>query len=300
MLKQPCMVDSSHPIDIYTGINLEGYESLLIVSDEKPFSFKSGKYLKVEINRRNDKKWVTLICSTFPQNIDIFSKLCIDLIECSRNTDSEKNGLSIISKRYSSWFQLFRNSYDLLDDSVLKGLIGELAFAKRLIHHGYSAEDVLNSWEGPNGSDRDFTLYDNWYEIKSISTGKNYVTISSLNQLDSSQKGFLILFKIDSSSKSDNNAKSVNNYISEFNELLSDRNDLLELFETKLEQIGYKKLKEYDDIYFLTSDLNVYEVNEHFPRLTSSNVDPAIVGAKYDLSIAAIEQWKRGEDELWN
>ena len=294
-------IDSEHPIDIYIGVSNDGFDSLLIVSSSSPQTFKYGKYLKVDVRKRaQDKKWVTIISSTQINNREIFSELCSDLIESSRNTPSEKKGLKIISNRYAAWFLLFTNSHDILDESVLKGLIGELEFAKFMINRGFDIKDILSSWQGPDGADRDFVLYDSWFEIKSISTGKNFVTISSLNQFDVPNEGYLVIYRIDKSSESDSYAKSIKNYIDEFRNLISNESNLIEDFEKKLSKLGYRDSSEYEKIYFSVSDFSIYKVDDSFPKLTTRNVHNAVICAKYDLSIAALELWRTEVEKVWN
>lgn len=293
-------LDPQHPLDFFIGINEKGYDQLALITFIEPAQIKSSKALEVEKNKRKDGKWATQISSIEKSNQDIFARLCEDLVENSYVSKSEQEGISRVTSRFLAWQKLFSKINDTLPKSVLKGLVGELIFAKYLIRKNISKDDVVNAWMGPDGADRDYVLNDKWYEIKSISTGKDKVTISSLNQLETNIKGHLVVTYIDDSSKTDMQAISVAGIISELRYILNDAPEDSRIFEEKLVSVGYLDKSAYEEIYFKVGCSDYYAVDETFPRLVTETVPTEIVGVKYDLSIVGIEPWKVGEDDLWN
>lgn len=292
-------LDPNHPMDFFIGINDKGHDELALFTTIEPAQMKSSEALEVEKNVRKDGRWATQISSLDEKNEDIFSRLCLDLVEVSVDVNSEQEGLNRVIRRFVAWQRLFANLKNDLPISVLKGLVGELSFLKRIAEH-YGWEAAIESWLGPDGADRDFIYNNRWYEIKAISTGKDKVTISSLNQLESDNVGFLVLFHVDETSATDGSAISVVELIEEIRNSIKDMPVSLHEFENKLLKLGYLKKKTYEEIYFSIGEVITYQVEDTFPRLVTSSVPAEIVSAKYDLSVAGIEKWKADEAELWN
>lgn len=293
-------LDPSHPLNFFIGINEKGYDQIILITSAEPVQMSSSKALDVEKNVRKDGKWATQISLVDRNNQEIFARLCVDLVETSYSSKSEYDGLSKVTARFMAWQKLFAKSQEILSMSVLKGLVGELTFAKYLYDKGISRDDIFNSWMGPNGADRDFVLNDRWFEIKAISTGKDKVTISSLNQLETDIKGNLVIMFVDDSNKTDLSAFSVTSLITEIRDILSDAPEASRIFEEKLVNVGYLDKSVYDEMFFTVGDTYFYSVDDTFPRLVTEKVPSEIVGVRYDLSIAGIEPWKVGADDLWS
>lgn len=288
-------VDPNHPLDFFVGINENGFDQLALITVIEPFQMKSSKALEVEKNKRKDGKWATQISSVERKNQDIFARLCVDLVESSYTAISEQEGISKVTTRFLAWQRLFATMHETLPKSVLKGLVGEISFARLLMEKGISKDDVINSWMGPNGADRDFTLTDKWYEVKAIATGKDKVTISSLNQLEISEKGYLVICYVDEASSTDTNAISISQLINNMRTELMDAPEASRLFEEKLVNLGYIDRGAYDGLYFSLNGMEYFEVDDKFPRLITENVPTEIVGVRYDLSLVGITPWKVGD-----
>ena len=293
-------LDPTHPLDFFIGINEKGYDELALFTMTEPYQMKSSKALEVEKNKRKDGKWATQISSVEKENQEIFARLCVDLVECSYTIQTEQEGLSKVAARFLAWQKLFATMHETLPISVLKGLMGEVEFAQLLIEKGVSKDDIMQSWQGPNGADRDYVLNDKWFEIKAIATGKDKVTISSLNQLETDLPGYLVVTNIDESSKTDPNAISVTEMIAKMRQSLIDAPEASRLFEEKLVSLGYLDKPAYNEIYFTIGAKVFYNVNDDFPKLVSENVSAAIVAVRYDISIPSIEPWKVGETKIWS
>ena len=294
-------VDPNHPMDFFVGISDKGYDELVLFTVNEPALIKSSKALEITKKQRpKDNKWATQICLVDRKNIDIFAKLCADLVESSQNVRSEKEGLESVSKRYLAWQRLFESLHIGLAKHVLKGLFGELAFAIETLSSHYLWDDIMSAWLGPDGADRDYIFGDNWFEIKSVSTGKDKVSISSLNQLETDENGYLVKYDVDESSSLDPRAMSIAQMVRTVRSILSQFPSAAQLFEQKLVSIGYIDRSEYEDIYFSHKEPVFYLVDERFPRLVTASVPSEIVSAKYDLSIVGIEPWRKAESSIWN
>ena len=293
-------LDPNHPMDFFVGINEKGNDELVLLTTIEPAQLKSSTALEVEKNVRKDGRWATQIASVEPKNQDIFASLCLDLVASSYNVESEKRGLECVIKRFLAWQRLFANLKNDLSMSVLKGMVGELSFLTYIADKTGSWNEALNGWQGPDGADRDFVFQTNWFEIKSISTGKDKITISSLNQLEENNSGYLVVYNVDETSYTDPYAVTVNGMVDNIRAILEELPVELQLFNQKLVSLGYIPKQSYDSIFFSQRGMDLYHVDYDFPKLTTANVPSEIVAARYDISLAGIEKWKRTEEEVWN
>ncbi len=294
-------IDPNHPMDFFIGISERGYDELMLLTVQEPAQLKSSRFLEITKNQRpKDKKWATQICSLDIKNQDIFARLCIDLLESSQDAKTEQDGLGKVTRRFLAWQKLFASLNSGLPQHVLKGLVGELSFAKEVLSYHYSWDEIMMAWLGPDGADRDYIFPDKWFEIKAVATGKDKVSISSLNQLDTSDLGYLVKFDVDESSATDPNAISVSNMINSVREIMASYPNASHVFEQKLISLGYIDRPDYDNIYYSHKLPVYYLVNEQFPRLVPATVPAEVVGASYDLSLVGIDEWKKDEVKIWN
>jgi hypothetical protein len=292
-------LDPNHPLDFFVGVSEKGYDELALLTTSEPAKLTSSKALEVEKAIRKDGKWATQIYSVEKENQEIFARLCLDLVECSQNSKNEAEGLSNVTKRYLAWQRLFARLKETLPGSVLKGIIGEIDFARLMISRGYSRDEVIEGWVGPDGADRDFVMKNAWYENKAIATGKKYIEISSLNQLETEENGFITVVNVDDASSNDSRAIDVKKYIEQFKKELESAPMALNLFEQKLVSLGYIEKKAYENIFYIIGERVFFKVDDLFPRLITKNVAPEIVSVKYELSLAGIQPWRIG-DEIWS
>ncbi len=293
-------LDPEHPMDIFIGISEKGFDEIVLFTKLEPAQMKSSKDLEIEKGQRQDGKWATQISLIDKTNEDIFARLCLDLVEVSQHVVSEQAGINAITKRFLAWQKLFSSIHTNLPKSVLKGLVGELSFAKDVLSKHYSWDDIMTAWLGPDGADRDYVFSDCWFEIKAVATGKAVVTISSLNQLETEAYGYLVKIDIDESSEMDPSAKAVSKLIDEIRTILQHNPGAAQLFEQKLISLGYLDKKAYDDICFAVKQHVYYMVDGSFPKLTTHSVPKEIVGTRYDLSLVGIEPWRREDSEIWS
>lgn len=293
-------VDSSHPLDFFVGIDIEGFKELVLITEYEPAKMRSSKFIIVSKGKRNDGKWAIQIKLTDESNQEVFSSLCIDLIESTYKYKNKLQGMQAVVSRFFKWQELLENGVNGMSNEAIKGLIGELVFAEKVLFKRYSLDEVIDSWVGPEGADRDFVLDDGWFEVKAVATGKLTVGISSLNQLDTNQLGYLVIETVDSTSSTDTNGFSFSSLIKHYRTILNSSPSALFRFEEKLLNLGYYDKKEYNDKFFRINDISFYIVNSKFPRLTPSNVNNSIGSAKYELIIPEIQSWKVMVDKLWN
>lgn len=119
--------------------------------------------------------------------------------------------------------------------------------------------------------------------------------ISSIEQLESSTDGELVVFFLEKMSAAYNGV-NLNKLILETRSLFTsdeDRND----FMAKVALQGYVYNDYYDDFIYEIRSCNRYRVTNGFPRLTHELLPEAICKASYEILLQKIEQYKLKDQE---
>lgn len=226
-----------------------------------------------------------------PDLLEHFCTFCQDLIDSTSDAKDENAAYKIICTRYASWKKLFKMSNKKLSEPEIMGLIGELLFLQDQMFSKYGIDKALESWTGPEKTHKDFSLYETWYEIKSVNSGKETVTISSIEQLDGDVSGHLAVYKLEKMSPSFNGLKLVGLVTSILNKISTPVQK--EVFMSKLELFNFDFSPEYDNYVYALTDYTLYEVRNDFPRLKRDKVPLPISKVQYDIILSEIESYKQ-------
>ncbi len=293
-------LDSLHPLDFFIGIDNNGNKELVLITLYEPAQMRSSKSIIIEKGKRQDGQWAIQIKLIDENNLEVFSRLCMDLVDSTYQYTNKLEGMHAFASRFLKWQKLLEGSSGGLSNEVITGLVGELVFAEKILLRRYSLDEIISSWLGPDGADRDFVFENEWFEVKAVSSGKISVGISSLNQLDIEQIGYLSIMTTDTTSETDTEGFSFSWLIEHFRNLLSQNPKALFQFEEKLLNLGYYNRKEYREKYFKAGKISIYTVDNRFPRLTPGDVNSVIVSARYELLISGLDTWKLEVKDLWN
>ncbi len=290
-------IDECHPLNIYIGYEQNREKCMLIINTKHFPEIKSSKSIIVQNNEKSPDNWVLSFRLINKSNIDVFTFFCWDMIESTRN--SSNKAADQILNRYLRWQSLLENGKTgILSISAQRGLIGELTFLSKLLSLKPAIEAV-RSWMGPDASDRDFLLSKSWAEIKTKSYSSDTIKVSSIEQLDTSEKGYLVVYSIEKTSLEDQKGFCLVDIVNSVRSLLFADQYSLSIFENKLLLCGYFDDDEYRKYMFRIDNGVSYEVNEEFPRLRRSEVAHQIINATYTLSLSAIISYLVEGDQLW-
>ena len=194
-------VDSTHPLDLYVGIDDTARWTLLLISDFQPLSVTSSRMIMIKSGKRSDSKWTQSFSLVDDRFRDIFVLFCEDIVSSSTNIANKEKAVRFVGKRYKEWREMLANARgNLLSPEEIKGLLGEMYYLKNYLAPLYGIEKAALSWTGPRRLPQDFILDDTWHEVKTISSGKSEVSISSIEQLDSVRTGELVILRADKTS----------------------------------------------------------------------------------------------------
>lgn len=284
-------IDAVHPLEIWYGLDENGRKAVEL---RAKFHYKNVKgTTAIEINQYHNDQYNTICFSLKnPEMEGLFFKFCEDLVERTRTIQDGNEGYLAIINRYYQWKKMFLNpTMYVLGEREIMGLIGEILFLTQKLIPEVGTTRALNSWSGQELTHKDFSLDDTWYEIKAISKARNEVSISSLEQLDSDKDGSLIVYLFEKMSP-EFSGITLNKLVFESLKCFdtdSERDD----FINKVNRQGYSYNTCYDTYIYDVKDRFEYIVSDSFPRLTKANVPDAVIKAKYELSLTAIDGFRR-------
>lgn len=281
--------DNRH-LSIYIGRDDDARYSFDFRGKYKPVRITSSDVIAVEQYMQGDL--LTLRFSL--ENSDLleyFCTFCQDLMDSVRVTSDDEAAYQTLRSRYYSWRQLFRPDNARMTEAEIMGLIGELLFLKDYMIPERGIDVALESWMGPEKTHKDFSDQQDWFEIKTISFGKESVRISSVEQLDSDIDGALVIYELEKMSPSFDGIKLnqlTNNIIASL-QSASQR----EVFIDKLQLFGFDFSNEYDNLVFALRGEHKYKVDtNNFPRIHRDMLPDAIARVQYDLLLTEIEPFK--------
>ena len=290
------LVDNNHPLNLSVGKNRDGFLTLRYDGDFKKTKISSGDVLKVQHYKNSDNDNCAVLFSyNSNKNYSLFYSFCEDLIYSTSNCDPN-DGYRLLVDRYLSWKKMFSSHNKSLNEQQVMGLIGELSYLNDFAFKKYGYSEALLGWSGPEPTNKDFSFGENWYEIKTLSSSRDAISISSIEQLDSEYDGELVVYGLQKMSESFDGVS--------LNKLVKTTLDKLEtsvdkdLFMYKLEQVGYALDERYDALVYTVDFNNRYTVGFDFPRIEKNSLPLGVNRVRYDISLESIERFKVKDNEL--
>lgn len=284
-------IDPDFNVDIFLGYNDDGHMSMVIAEPGKETSVRSSKFINASLKRREDGKLSLAFDLLDDSYKTMFLLFCKDIIVVSEKAGSNM-AISSAVMRWKYWKSLFGSRrQNILDKMEIKGLVGELLQLKDYFIPKYGQEKGVASWMGPLSGHKDFEIDETWYEIKSVNENALQVTISSLEQLDSGVDGHLVVSRLEETSTVSGISVTLNKLVLQITDIINDP-DTMDLFITRLGNMGYEFDEEYDKYNYIHKGTEVFSVTEGFPRLTRRDLPNAVGNVKYTLILNALSEFK--------
>ena len=283
-------VDTDHILELHIGLDDKGRKAIELRASFTPRKVTGTSAIEVNQYKRAD--YNTIRFSLCDDDISgLFYKFCDDLIEQTRTVKDKSEGYTAIVSRFFQWKKMFVSSKKrFLTEPEIMGLIGEILFLRGNLAERIGLSEALRSWSGQELTKKDFSYGDAWFEAKAISRGSQNVRISSLEQLDSDNKGELVVHALEKMSTAYNGI-TLNKIIVETKNMFSADEDR-DLFWSKVALQGYEYNNYYDDYVYEVSSFTRYAVDESFPKLTHRSLPKAICKAIYDISLVDIANFE--------
>ena len=288
-------VNSTHLLDLYVGIDEKARWTLLLISEYPPLNVASSRMILIKSGRRPDKKWSLSFSLVDDSYKDMFVLFCEDIISSSACIKNKEKATRFVGKRYTEWREMLANAKGkLLSPEEIKGLLGEMYFLKEYLCDQHGAEKAALSWTGPKRLPQDYIIDDTWYEVKTVSSSRNEIHISSIEQLDCEKMGELVVIRADKTSITNVNAVNLNTMYTELLTMLPN-DDSRESFSTMLLRYGYYPCPEYEneEYTFEIKTVDRYTVSSDFPCVRRADLPECIMEVKYSLVLAAIDSYRK-------
>lgn len=288
------IVDPDVPLSVYFGLDNLSRPTLLIEDVGKTFGV-SDIPSTAQIHVRSFIDHNQVACLSFsllsPEHRSVFNTLCYDLFESTRKGTRDLALLSLLS-RFSAWLALLKGTRPgVMSLQEQQGLAAELMallyFAEK---KGFGV--AIDAWVGPFKLDKDFEFFDYWAEIKSCKVSSTTISISSIEQLDASIAGNLIVYMIDQAPENKEDAYSLKDIIDKARNIATNAAERMTL-ENKLLLSKYVDSEaEYHKKRFKTYSRVFYRIDSQFPCLRRNEINSAITSCQYSISLPAIEKFK--------
>lgn len=214
---------------------------------------------------------------------DLFSTICADVVSAAAVAE-RADALDQFLSRLDAWRQFLRDRRSGLCRADTIGLIGELLVLELALDDDPTC---LGSWQSPSDGLHDFLINGHALEIKTGLGPASAITVSRLDQLDTSGLRRLDLFHVRLIEMP--NGRSLRDIVDAITYLLPDEG-ARRAFENALLRRG---LMPDDEVARTTPRIqqraiDAYSISEDFPRLIRADVPVAIIEASYRLDVRAI------------
>ena len=273
--------DSPIPIHISDGPLI----SFMLVSDKKPPHASSSEGISVSVEHR-PTDWLLVFSLENRRFAPVFQSLYEDMCYSIIDADPVEAG-EIMIDVYNKWKSAFSKKSNKLSSKEVQGLIGEMVVIRDVLMSDYDPRTVLNGWMLEEYGKQDFIFNNAWVEVKTIHVGVESIHISSIEQLDCAEcNGSLIVVKIKRTSTNDKTAVTLDRIIGELYDLFS-KGGCGSEFMSLMSDFGLPS-EEYDKYAYNIVSKEIYDVNDTFPHIRRSELDPAIGRVEYDLSLHSL------------
>ncbi|WP_038934312.1 PD-(D/E)XK motif protein [Bradyrhizobium japonicum] len=277
------LISTDVPLDILAGIRAaDGAPCLMLQTAPTPDSlFELGG---MRLSTISDQLGPFLVLSLEDINRrDLFANICADVVATAAQA-SREDALRRFLARLDAWRQFLRERRSGLSRQETIGLIGELLVLEQLLS---ADRQRLSAWKSPEDGLHDFESNGHALEIKTGLGPSSSVTISKLDQLDSTGLRQLDLLHVRLVELP--GGRCLHDIIAAITGILPD-NASRRAFEDALLGRG---LMPDDDSARLTPrvqqrSIDAYSISDGFPRLLRGALPIAIVEATYTLEVRAI------------
>lgn len=293
--------DEDSKVGTFAGVDAAGLLLFAVETTSTPpaLDFRSDAVDYFRQERAELGSWLLVLRLKSPDLKEVFSRLCLDLIDSMSGCSSDKDITDTVVSRIRLWQKLFElRPSGVLELHEIKGLTAELLYMKKQIDTGVrDANETVHAWLGPVGADQDYVFSTGSVEIKAIGPSSERVSISSLQQLCADRPLALSVWTLRQASPTEESGYTLNRLNLEIEQAIGGYPSALALFRDRLLAAGYVQHPSYDLIAFEPINEEVFIVEGSFPRITKDDVPPGVDTAKYTISLQAIREMRRSQYE---
>lgn len=285
--------DIDGPISVYCGIREANLPSIAFLTNNPPVVIESTQCIRVSQWEERDKTFWSRFDLQKSNARAIFYALCIDLIQSTEGAKDTTEAIYNVKNRYSIWRKMFKRPSTVMSVEEYQGLFGELYYLYYSLAPKVGIEGAIKAWSGAKRTAKDFSYDEDWFEVKTVTTGVSEIKISSLNQLEADNVGRLIVVRVERMAENYSDGHSsvdelINTIMNEVKDIAV-KDDFME----KVTAYGYSA--DLDMSLFpryCVKTIKTYLVDKSFPRITTKDIaHDEIIRVTYTLSINAIKKY---------
>jgi hypothetical protein len=300
-------VDAENPWGFFWARGIEN-EYMLVLTHKKD-SMPQGRLPKLKgieltvADENTDSDRILIFKLLDSAYIDIFFRLCTDIVCSAVKAEKEKEAVGCALARTWRWHHLLRGGGDgRLSPEEQKGLIGELFVMEKYLLPNLTATNAISAWQGPLGAPKDFELGRICVEAKARRSGSApFVAISSEHQLDDADIDalFLHVVALDNATPDNGSKFSLTDVASRVKkEIESASIEVVDEFDGKLIAAGFNWGEDYSDSLWQEGQSRVYKIEDGFPRITAQAVSSGVSNVKYAIDLSNCEPFIVSAEEL--
>ena len=280
-------VDAAHPLDIYADMQPPDRVGLVAVCGARPPEVRPMRALSVEQGRRVDGRWSLRLSLLERQLMPVFAALCRDIVACTRSGIDEVRLGQVVVQRLVHWRSLLDRDAAGLDETTLRGLIGELLVLRDRLLPALHPVDAIGAWRGPLGAPQDFVLPDGRrIEVKTVGPHADQVRVNGLAQLDACGDPLtLLVVRAERAPPDARGAVSAPALILELRYLLTAEPEAIAAFDAALSGLGWHEHPSHDAVALRVVTIDGHEVGPGFPLLTRGTVPSGVLDADYEIAL---------------
>lgn len=280
--------DESKNANISIGKTETGEYSFVVEGKTQRSNFNSSDKVNLYLHKseNQDALFFTLKDN---DSLDLFLNLVNDIFDSV--SDSSSNLIELAYRRWRLWGKLFSSDILLLSSKSIQGLLAELFFINDHLSKLYTVDECILSWGGSDYYRKDFEIFNEWYEIKSITTGNDSLYISSLEQLESKYEGYIVICSVSKTTQTNINGINLNKLVQTVSNRI-EADAVYEIFIKKLENLDYAYNDAYNESNYVIDSVDYFLINDDFPKLTKNNVPVEITRCDYEINIPSINRFK--------
>lgn len=303
------LVSPDCPHDFYLGFERQTSRRLLLIRTDKKDSYafeKLPEFRGFDItalkfpDEKPDKIMIGLSLNDSTYS-DIFSALCEDLFLISSKEPVPKKMLQYLIERLMQWKQFLDvNGNQGLSPEAQRGLYGELRFLRDVLFPHLDITRAVNCWQGASRKNQDFQISGTGIEVKT-SVAKQHQKISVANelQLDDNELDSLYLYFLSLKEIYDR-GETLPGIVDSIRKMISLKNGPSAEFETQLFNAGYldKHRIRYCKTGYRDRDIQIFRVDENFPRIIETDLKPGVGDVHYSIDLAVCWRFRMSQEDF--
>lgn len=270
---------------VFAGMDQAGDLHLLISVQSGPGNTQPPDLNGLRVRHRGlDIGQVVDLCAPASHE-RVFTPFCNDVVTAV--VAQRREPWKAVSATIRAWQSAWKSLRPQMDKTVQVGLFGELLVLRTLMIRCLGSAGV-DQWSGPLFERHDFVGETLHIEVKTTRKSRPEHEISRLDQLRSSP-GCQLLFVSIQLEESIGGKETLASQIDAVISLLREDTAALDDFMTKIASLGWsEEMRGSGELLrFFVRQVEIYDVNDEFPRLPDSFEPPSgVVTIKYTIDLA--------------